>query len=74
MHKMKKFTSGQKVVLSLDNCNILANRAFHRMQAIVNFQCITIEGVQGLVYVDVMLKGKRKPRSVTCHVDNLTLV
>ena len=71
---MTNFTNGQQVKLHLANVSCINNRVYDGITATVDFQCRTVEGIQGLVYVQFLRKGKRKMTTLCLHTDSLELI
>lgn len=68
-----KFQPGERVIFD-GRTNILNDKVYAGMTGTVDFECIEVAGVRGLVYVNFMLKGKRRPRCVALHHESLQRV
>jgi hypothetical protein len=66
--------SGEKCIVDFSDSNSINEKAYGIQECIIDFQCITICDIPGLVYVKFTPKGKRKPRSFTVHQERITLL
>lgn len=69
---MTTFHQGQKVKFN-GKTNDIENQKYAGLVGMVDFQCIEILGVPGLVYVHIKAPGQRKMRSISVHQDSLEL-
>lgn len=70
-----KFQPGAKVVFD-GRTNIINDKVFAGLTGTVDFECLPcpVSGARGLVYVNFLLAGKRKPRCVALHHESLSAV
>lgn len=73
---MNKFQtlSGTKVKIDFTNHGTINYRKYGSVVATVDFQCMEIEGVPGLVYINFVPSGKRKEISIAVHQDSLQVI
>lgn len=65
---------GKPCTVDFSKDMVINNHAYGVQQCTIEFQCIEIAGVPGLVYVQFTPKGKRKPRSIAIHQDHINLL
>ncbi len=61
------------VVIDFSSDFDVSRKKWGKLEGIAEFQCITVEGVPGLVWVKVTPPGKRKPISVSVHHERISL-